>query len=135
MRTSVQEYIPALEQYVFQGHKLHHIKGSLYQCNQMSVEIHASYPQSPNYFFEVRLHPSAHMCLFVCGRESLVFCLEPELMRQLNLSRSKCGKYSVFNLMAEHPLNGEARLFFKKEDKEVYPIDITEWAVPLYDCL
>ncbi|WP_150272883.1 hypothetical protein [Paenibacillus tepidiphilus] len=133
MRTSVNEYIPALEQYVFQGHKLHHIKGALYQCNRMVIEIHASNPRTENYFFGVSLDPSVHMCLFVCGRESLAFCIEPDFMRELNLSEAKNGKHKVFNLIADHPLNGEARLIYKKDGKDVYPIDITEWAVPLYE--
>ncbi|PYI50290.1 hypothetical protein [Paenibacillus flagellatus] len=135
MRTSVKDYIPALEKYVFQGHELHHIEGSLYRCNNLFVEIHASKPRTRDYFFEIRMHPSADMCLYVCGKEMLVFCLEPEFMRQLPLSKAKSGDYSVFTLIAEHPLNGEARLIYKKDGKDVNPIDITNWAVPLYEPL
>jgi hypothetical protein len=54
-------------------------------------------------------------------------------MRELTLSRAKSGDFYVFNLVAEHPLNGEAWLIYKKDGKEGFPIDITEWGVPLYE--
>lgn len=134
-RTSVRKYIPELEQYVFQGNKLHRLKGSrsLYRCNELIVEIHASEPDTEQYFFGTRIEPAAHMCLFVCGKESLVFCLESDFLRGLTLSKAKDKDYYLFNLVAEDRLNGSARLIYKKNGKEdAYPIDITEWCVPLY---
>lgn len=133
-KTSASSYLPLLEQKVFQGQPLHHLKGSLYQVGGMTVEIHASAPEHPVYFYGTCLDPRVHMCLFVCGREEVVVCLEPEFLRRLPLSKSRNGKRSLFNLIPEDSLNGQALLIYKKNGKEdAYPIDVTDWCLPLYE--
>jgi hypothetical protein len=133
MKTSVKQYIPALEKYLFQGQTLHQIDGCLYQCNNLMVEIHASKPDSEAYFFPVKMPKYVDMCLFVCGKELVVFCLAPDFLRSLPLSKERNDNYRVFNLVAEHSLNGEALLICRKDEKEKYPINITQWGVPLYE--
>jgi len=132
-RTSVKAFIPELEQYVFQGNKLQHIKGSLYQVNGMTVEIHASEPRTDHYFFGTRLYPEAFMCLFVCGKEEVVFCIEPKHLRELPLSQSKDKQHSVFTIVAEDTLSGGSWLVYNKNgNKDVVPLNIEDWCVPLY---
>jgi len=131
MRTSAAQYIPLVEKSVFQGQPLYQVEHSIYRCNNLWIEMHASMPQTDVYFFEARLDRPVDMCLYICGHESLVVCLDPGLLRELNLSRQKDGKHYVFNLIDDHTWNGEAYLLHKKNSEYRYPINITEYAIPI----
>lgn len=132
MRISTTNFYPELQKYVLQGQPLRKVKGALHSCNNLDLEIRVSSPKSSKYFFMVNLESKVHQYLFICAKESIVVCLDPGFIRSLPLSMAKSGKYHVFNIIAEHPLNGNTYLIYKRGNNEISSIDVSDWAVPLY---
>ena len=132
MRISTKSFYPEIQEYVLQGQPLRKVKGSLHSCHNVDLEIRTSSPKSSKYFFMINLESKVHQYLFVCAKESIVVCLDPNFIRSLPLSVAKSGKYHVFNIIAEHPFNGNAYLYYKKGKSEICSVDVSEWVVPLY---
>ncbi|WP_276357019.1 hypothetical protein [Cohnella caldifontis] len=128
MNKKFRKYVPAIEEYLLQGQEMHHVEGALYRAGNYHFELHISEPNAKRYFFPVNFYPEARMCVFLCGHEMLAYCFTPEELQSLPLYRAKSGDFYVFNIVAEHPLNGEGELHCRQ-----MKVNITDCAVPLYE--
>lgn len=138
-KTNVLDYKHQIEKHLLQGQQVEPLdakRKSLFRCNNLFLEMRASKKSGNLYFFQTSADQRrlTDYSIFVCANHDEAFCIKSDVLTSLTLSKSKTGKFYVFNLEIDGPI-GLSYLYVNKDEASERKIDITEYCIPLYNVI